>query len=218
MSRNSKVVIAEDHTILREGLKALLSEEEGFNVIGEARDGKEAIQSIETHDPDLILIDLSMPRMDGLSAIKEIKKITTKTKIVVLTVHNTEEYIHAALKAGADGYVLKDANQAELIMALKTILSGKSYLSPDVSNRVIAGYLNTGKRPETPSHLDILTQREVEILKLIGEGSTNKEIAKYLHLSAKTIEKHRANIMKKLKLHNTAALTTFAIKKGIVTI
>lgn len=217
MKKSTKIVIAEDHTILREGLRALLSSQPGFEIIGEAENGRDAVRCVGEKNPDLILIDLSMPKMNGLEAIKEIKKQNAETKVIVLTVHKTEEYILAALQAGADGYVLKDATHAELEMAIGNVLEGKRFLSPGISEKVIGGYLE-GKMTVSPkSTWDTLTQREREILKLIAEGNKNKEIANYLCISLKTVEKHRTNLMKKLDLHNVASLTTFAMEKGLIT-
>jgi len=215
MKNPYKIVIAEDHTILRQGLRALLSFDPDFEVVGEAKDGRAAVRSVETLSPDLLLMDLSMPRMTGMEAITEIKKRSPATKIVVLTVHKGEEYILSALKAGADGYLLKDAGHDELMTAVKNVLAGKRYLSPDISEKVIGGYLE-GKRGLTATPWDTLTQREREVLKLIAEGYKNKEVAEYLFISLKTVEKHRSNLMRKLDLHNTAALTAFAMKRGIV--
>ena len=199
----------------KEGLKALLSADPEFDVVGEAEDGLEAIRCVENFTPDLVLMDLSMPRMDGLGAIKEIKKHHPETKIIALTVHKTEEYVLTTLQAGADGYVLKDATHSELVMAIKNVLTGKRYLSPAVSEKVIEGYIEGKKTVKEKSAWDTLTQREREILKLIAEGYKNKKIANYLCISLKTVEKHRANLMSKLDLHNAAALTAFAMGKGI---
>jgi len=212
-----RIVIAEDHTILREGLRALLASEPDLQVIGEAEDGQEAIRCVEKHKPDLVLMDLSMPRMNGIEAIREIKKRSPGVKILVLTVHKTDEYILATLQAGADGYVLKDSTHAELKMAIKNVLEGKFFISPGISGKVIEGYL-AGKKPRRPSTpWDTLTARERGILKLIAEGYRNKEIADFLCISVKTVEKHRANLMQKLDLHSVSALTTLAIEKGLVT-
>ncbi|MGA2463410.1 MAG: response regulator transcription factor [Thermodesulfobacteriota bacterium] len=216
MGQKVRIVIAEDHTILREGLKSLLSSNPDFEIIGEAEDGREAIRCVEKFKPDLILMDLSMPRMNGMDAIKEIKKRFSETKILVLTVHKTEEYILATLKFGADGYILKDSTHAELVLAVKNVLSGKHYISPGISEKVIEGYLEGKKTLKRKSSWETLTQREREILKLIAEGYKNKEIGDYLCISPKTVEKHRANLMEKLALHNVQALTTFAIEKGLV--
>ena len=216
MEKKSRIVIAEDHTILREGLRALISLNPDLEVVGEAEDGREAIRCVEKMKPDLVLMDLSMPRMNGMDAIREIKKLSPKTKVLVLTVHKTEEYILATFKVGADGYVLKDATHSELKMAIKNVLSGKHYISPGISDKVLEGYLEGRKTLKTKTSWETLTQREREILKLIAEGYKNKEIADYLCISSKTVEKHRANLMEKLDLHNVQALTAFAIEKGLV--
>ncbi|HSB03727.1 MAG TPA: response regulator transcription factor [Thermodesulfobacteriota bacterium] len=211
-----RIVIAEDYTILREGLRALISSNPDYEVVGEAGDGHEAIQRVERLKPHLVLMDLSMPRMNGMDAIREIRKRVPATKIVVLTIHKTEEYILATLKAGANGYVLKDATHHELMMAVANVLSGKRYISPGISEKVIEGYLEGRKSIKSHTSWDTVTHREREILKLIGEGYRNKEIADYLCISVKTVEKHRANLMEKLNLHNVQALTAFAIEKGLV--
>jgi len=213
---NLRIVLAEDHTILREGLRALLSADPNFEIIGEAQNGREAVRCVEKLEPDLLLMDLSMPRMSGMDAIREIKKRYPEIKIIALTVHKTEEYLLTTLKAGADGYVLKDATHEELVMAIKSVMGGKSYLSPGVSEKVIVGYLDGRESNRTASPWETLSQREREVLKLIAEGFKNKEIAEDLCISLKTVEKHRANLMKKLDLHNAAALTVYAVQKGLV--
>jgi DNA-binding NarL/FixJ family response regulator len=216
MDQKSRIVIAEDHTILREGLRALLSSNPGFEIVGEAGDGREAIRCVEKFKPSLILTDLSMPKMNGMEAIREIRRVSPETKILVLTVHRAEEYILATFRAGADGYLLKDSTHAELLMAVKKVLSGKHYISPEISESVIDGYLEGKKTLKPRTSWETLTQREREILKLIAEGYKNKEIAEDLCISVKTVEKHRANLMEKLDLHSIQALTAFAIEKGIV--
>ena len=217
MEDKQRIFIAEDQTIVRDGLRALLSSNPNFEVVGEAEDGREVIRNIEEYKPDLILMDLSMPRMNGMEAIKEVKKLLPDTKILVLTIHKTEEYILPVLKAGADGYLLKNDTQEELMTAIKSVLEGKSYLSPGVSQKVIEGYVEGSKTVKTKSSWDTLTQREREVLKLIAEGYKNREIADDLCISIKTVVKHRANLMEKLDLHNISALTTFAIEKELVT-
>ena len=217
MEGKKRIVIAEDHTILREGLKALFATDPVLDVVGEAEDGREAIRRVEELKPDLLMLDLSMPRMNGIEAIREIKQQSPATKILVLTVHKTEEYVLASLEAGADGYVIKDATRAELLMAIANVLAGKRYLSPEVSEKVIEGYL-AGKKASKPlAPGDTLTVREREVLKLIAEGYKNKEIAEYLCISLKTVEKHRDNLMKKLDLHSSSALTAYAMERGLVT-
>ncbi|MBP8980821.1 MAG: response regulator transcription factor [Syntrophobacterales bacterium] len=215
-NKKKRIVIAEDHTILREGLKSLLSASQELAIVGEAADGREAIQRCRELKPDLLLLDLSMPRLGGIEAIGEVKKQAPSTRILVLTVHKTEEYVLASLRAGAAGYVLKDATHQELLTAIRTVLAGKRYLSPDIADKVIDGYL-LGRRNDAPaSSWERLTPREREVLKLVAEGSKNREIADFLCISLKTVEKHRDSLMKKLDLHSAAALTAYAIEKGLV--
>jgi two-component system, NarL family, response regulator NreC len=216
MAQKCRILIAEDYTILREGLRSLLSSNPEFEITGEAEDGNQAVQQTEKLKPDVVLMDLSMPRMNGMEAIREAKKRCPGTKILALTVHKDEEYIRATLAAGADGYVLKDATHAELVMAIKSVLAGKYYLSPGVSEKIIEGYLEGGKVLKPLSAWETLTQREREVLKLIGEGYKSKEIAEYLCISVKTVDKHRANLMQKLDLHNVQGLTAYAIERGLV--
>jgi two-component system response regulator NreC len=213
-----RIVIAEDHTILRAGLRALLSSRKDIEVVGEAGDGREAVRIVDKLVPDLLLIDLSMPKMNGIEAIREIKGRHPQIKVIVLTVHKSEEYIIASLDAGAKGYILKDASHNELILALEYVMDGKIFLSPSISDKVVGAYLEQKKKKNTSSLLDNLTSREQEILKLIAEGYRNKDIADHLFISLKTVEKHRSNLMQKLDRRNTAALTAYAIEKGIVSL
>lgn len=216
MNRKFRIVIVEDHGIMRESMKALLSSGEEFEIVGEAADGHEAIERIQELKPDLVLTDLSMPKMNGIEMIEEIKRRVRETKIIALTVHRGEEYVLAALKAGAEGYVLKEDSYVELSMAMKHVLRGERYLSPGISRKLIEGYLNGRKPPRLQSVWDTLTKREREILKLIAEGHRNREIADQLYISVNTVEKHRSNIMEKLNIHNAATLIAFAVEKGLV--
>lgn len=217
MGEKKRIVIAEDHRILREGLKSLLASKPEFEVVGEAEDGLDAISIVRQSKPDLVLLDLSMPRLDGLSAMRDIKKVSPETRILALTVHTDEDYVLEAFNEGADGYCLKDAGRAELLMAIESIFSGKPYFSPGIADKVLEGYLEGRQKIKSTSAWETITRREREVLKLIGEGYKNKEIADLLFISVKTVEKHRSNIMKKLDLHNAAALTAYAIEKGLVT-
>jgi DNA-binding NarL/FixJ family response regulator len=216
MEKKARIVLAEDHTILRQGLRALLSADPGFEIVGEACDGREAVRCVEKMAPDLLLMDLSMPRMNGMEAIREIKKRYPQTRIIALTVHREEEYLVTTLQAGAEGYVLKDATHEELVLAINSVMAGKPYLSPAVAGKIIEGYLEKKNTERPVSSRQKLSPREREVLKLIAEGYRNKQIAAELCISLKTVEKHRANLMKKLDLHNTAALTVYAVGKGLV--
>jgi DNA-binding NarL/FixJ family response regulator len=216
MPSKNTIVIVEDHTILREGLKSLLSSNMNVEIVGEADNGQDAIRCVQKTKANLVLMDLSMPKMNGMEAISEIKKQSPKTKVLILTVHKDEEYIFAALENGASGYILKDSHSTELEMAINAVLNGKRFISPSISEKVIGGYVEGRKSLKPVSAWATLTQREREVLKLIAEGYKNKAIADYLCISEKTAEKHRSNLMKKLNLHNISALTAYAIEKGLV--
>jgi two-component system, NarL family, response regulator NreC len=216
MNQKYRIVIVEDHAIIREGLRSLFSSENDFEIVGEAEDGRNAIHCVERLKPDLVLTDLSMPRMDGLDLIETIRKNQPQVKLIVLTVHRTDEYIRAALRAGADGYVLKDANYSELVTAARTVLKGKPFLSPGISEGLIEGYLQGKKRSQKKEAGEALSRREREILKLIAVGETNKQIADSLCISIKTVETHRYKIMNKLKVHNAAALISVAMERGLI--
>ena len=215
MGTRKRILIIEDHTLLRAGLRALLTQGDEFEVAGEFDNGRDAVRAIGTLAPDLVLMDLSMPGMNGIEAITEIKRRNPSVRILVLTIHRGEEYIHESLQAGANGYVLKDASHDELRVAIRSVINGKTYLSPDVSESVVTTYLGRGK-DGAASPWSTLTHREREVLKLVAEGHSNRSIAEFLSLSVKTVEKHRSNLMRKLGLHNTATLTAYAIEKGLV--
>lgn len=187
-----------------------------FRIVDEAENGFEALRKVVKHKPDLILLDISMPKMSGVSIIKDIKRQSPRTKVLVLTIHRDEEYIITAFESGADGYCLKAAHFEELLIAIKKVMTGKRFLSPEISDVILDGYLKEKKRQRPISSLDSLTLREKEVLKLIGEGHKNAQIAEYLFISVKTVEKHRANLMKKLDRHNAAELTAYAIQHGMV--
>jgi DNA-binding NarL/FixJ family response regulator len=217
MEPKKQIFIVEDHRLFREGLKAMLSPSQEYEIIGEAEDGLEAIRLIKKQKPDLVLLDLSMPRMNGLSVLREIKGAMPEVKILVLSIHESDQYVLQAFEAKADGYAIKDSSREELRVAIRSVLEGKKYISPGVAGNVLEGYLDGRKTLKTKSALDTVTEREKEILKLLGEGYQNKEIAELVHISVKTVEKHRANIMAKLDLHNAAALTAFAFEHGLIT-
>jgi DNA-binding NarL/FixJ family response regulator len=210
------ILLVEDHRILREGLRALLSSHRDIEIAGEAENGLDAIRRVRELKPDLVIMDLSMPKMDGMDAIKEIKNESPRTKILVLTVHKIEEYVFAALKSGADGYLLKDATYDELKLAIENVLENKTYLSPGISKQLVDAYLEGSPPVYLKSSLESLTQRERQILKLIAENYKNKDIAECLCISIKTVDKHRSNLMKKLDLHSASEITSYAIENGLI--
>ena len=213
-SKSHRILIVDNHTLMREGLDALISAEPGFEVVGSVADGKEAMSAASELGPDIILMDLNMPRTNGLDAIVYVKKEHPEIKIVALTFHKENDYVHAALSAGADAYILKDDNRTNLFLALNSVLDGNNYLSPAICDLVVAGYLASTEPPK--SSWEVLTPREREVLKLIAEGSRTKDIATYLSLSPKTVEKHRTNLMRKLDLRNVSAVTVYAVQNGLV--
>ena len=211
-----RILIVDDHTIMRDGLQSLLASEPGFEVVGTAADGKSAIRRVNELKPDIVMMDLTMPGTSGIDAIAHIKRQHPAIKLVALTFHKEDRYIHATLEAGADAYVLKDDSRTELLTALTSVLNGKQYLSPSICDRVVAGYLSGGDPDAKEPTWELLTKREREVIKLIAEGYKTREIAEYLSLSPKTVEKHRTNLMKKLDLHNVSAVTLYAIQNGLV--
>jgi DNA-binding NarL/FixJ family response regulator len=210
-------VIVDDHALMRNGLEAMLESEPGYEVIGVAADGMSAMRTVSELKPDIVMMDLTMPRTSGIDAIVQIKRKHPQIKIVALTFHKEDKYIHATLEAGADAYVLKDDSRTELFSALASVTGGKNYLSPSIVDKVVAGYISGTEATSDKPSWEILTRREREVIKLIAEGKRTKEIATYLSLSPKTIEKHRTNLMRKLDLHNVSEVTVYAIKNGFVT-
>ena len=212
-----RLAIAEDHKILRETLKGMLEHTQAYEVICEASNGLEAIKCIEHYEPEMLLLDLSMPIMGGMSVLKEVKERFPKTKILILTMHKSEEYVREGLELGADGYCLKDCGRDDFIAAIEKVLGGGVYFSPGIADKILAGYLGVKRTFRGRSSWDSLTRREKEVLKLVGEGHRNKEIANILSISLKTVEKHRSNIIRKLDIHSVASLTAYAFEKGLVT-
>lgn len=213
-----RILLVEDHTILRAGMRALLAQDTEVDVVGEADNGRDAILAAGRLKPDVILMDISMPGVNGIEASREIRRRYPEINILILTIYKTEEYIHESLKAGANGYILKDASPEELRTAIRTVAGGKVYISPDIASQVVSGFASPKGSPSgLASPWDTLTSRERQVLKLVAEGNSNKHIAEHLCLSVKTVEKHRSNLMTKLNLHNASALTSYAIEKGLVT-
>lgn len=205
-----RVVLADDHILVRQSLKSLL-EREGFKVVAEASDGQEALRQVQSHQPDIAVIDISMPVLNGLDAAREIVRLAPKTKTILLTQHDEDEYISEALEAGMNGYVLKSQAAGDLIQAIQQVSRGQIYLSPGVSSAVVQAYRSKSKKPTDP-----LTTRERQVLQLIAEGKSTKDVASMLGISVKTAESHRTRLMSKLDIHETASLVRYAVRRGLV--
>src|SRR6202790_4392667 len=217
MNAKCRIVIAEDHHLLRSGLSSMLSGLGQYEVVGESKDGGQACRCAASLSPDLILMDLAMPGMNGIDAIATIKRRSPLIRIVALTVHNSEEYVREALRAGTDGYVLKDASFEDLLIAMQAVMLGRKHLSPDVYGDVVVKSFVEGRElPASKNSWERLTPRERRGLKLVAEGRTNREVGLYLNLSPKTIEKYRASLMHKLDISNLTGLVLAAIEMGLI--
>jgi DNA-binding NarL/FixJ family response regulator len=205
-----RVVLADDHALVRQSLKSLL-EREGFQVVAEASDGQEALRHVESLKPDIAVVDISMPTLNGLEAARQLSVSSPKTKTILLTQHDEEQYLSEALEAGVKGYVLKSQVANDLIQALRQVSRGEVYLSPGVSGAIIGAYRSRAQKPKDP-----LTARERQVLQLIAEGKSTKDAATLLGISVKTAESHRTRLMQKLDIHETASLVLYAVRRGIV--
>ena len=217
-STYTSIVIIEPHGILREGLRALIELEVDLRVVGEAGTGADGVRVVQSTDPALVITDLAPPGTQGLRIIEQLRAASARVHVLVLTAYCTDEYIRAALGAGADGYVLKDAGRAELLQAIRSVIAGQKYFSEPVSARLVSGYLRRNE-PTLGAAAGVfprITEREREVLTHVALGESNKRVALALRLSVKTVEKHRANLMRKLELHNTASVTLFAVRNGLV--
>ena len=214
---NIRVLLADDHTIVRQGLRALLDSQEDIEVVGEAENGRQAFEKTKQIVPDIVVLDITMPNLNGIEATRQIKKLNPEIKVIVLTVHDNEEYVHQVLQAGASGYLLKESAVSDLVSAINAVKKGDIFLSPTISKVVVKDYIrHTDRESRAFDSLDVLTSREREVLQLIAEGHTNREVARLLKLSVKTVDVHRAHIKEKLHIHDTAGLIKYSIRKGLI--
>jgi len=209
-----RIVLADDHALVRAGIRTLCESFDGVTVVAEAVDGNQALEMVKAHDPDLVLMDIAMKTLNGIDATARIKRKFPRTRVIILSMHTAEDYVQHALKAGASGYLLKDAAVPELETAITAVMRGEVYLSPQISRLMVRSYMQHAGGVEGP--LGLLTPRQREILQLIAEGHTTKDIGFRLNLSVKTVETHRAQIMERLDIHDVAGLVRFAIRVGLV--
>ncbi len=211
-----RVILADDHTLVRAGIRALLERAEEIEVVGEAGDGYEALELIRQQTPDLVLLDMVMPGVSGLDVLKRIKQDFPSTRVIILSVHETEEYALRAFQGGAAGYISKKAASGELVEAIIKVMRGEEYIAPEISGRTSPGYGSSAPRDGNP--IKELTPRQRDVLKMIAEGFSTKQIAKVMNISAKTVETHRALLMERLNIHDVAGLVRYAIKIGLIEI
>lgn len=211
MLKKTRILLADDHTVVRRGFGLILASHPDMEVIGEASNGREAVELAEQLQPDVVVIDVTMPELNGIEGTRRIGEISPRSRVLALSMHRDAVYVREILKAGARGYLVKDADDDAFVDAVRAVARGDGYISPAVSDAVLADY-----RKHVTNPLDLLTSREREVLQLIAEGQTNKEIANLLSLSVYTVEAHRGKIMEKLNLHNTGDMVRFAIRNGLI--
>jgi DNA-binding NarL/FixJ family response regulator len=216
-SKSIRVLIADDHGVVRKGLRLQLEQYEGVEVVGEAAHGREAVNMAELLDPDLIIMDIGMPNLNGIEATARIVKRNPKTGVIILTMHADEEYLLRALNAGAKGYLLKESADVDLLRAVQAVSEGKSFFSPSIAKMLLDDFVLQMKQRGLKDSYDLLTDREKEIFQLLAEGKSNKDVATLLNLSPYTVETHRTNIMQKLDLHSSVDLVLYAVRKKVIT-
>ncbi len=216
MAGNIKLLIVDDHAIVRQGLRALLEAQDGLSIVAEAENGRDAVKKVRELAPDVVIMDIAMPILNGLEATRQIKRLNPAVKVLALTMYNDEEYIFQILKSGAAGYLIKESSASELISAIRAVHGGNPYFSPVISRKIMDSYLREDGEQKAGREPDKLTNREKEVLQLIAEGYTNNEIGNFMKISVKTVETHRAHVMNKLDLHDVAGLIKYAIKNGLV--
>jgi two-component system, NarL family, response regulator NreC len=211
-----RVLVADDHPIIRSGLRLLLERESGFQVVAEASDGRQAVDLAERERPDVVILDIGMPNLNGIEAAKQIVAKLPQTKVIVLSMHSDETYVLRALRAGARGYLLKDSAESDILNAIRAVQAGKAYFSPEISRMLVDDYMRQMQQRGIDDSYELLSAREREIMQMLAEGKTNKEIATMLNLSPHTVETHRSHIFQKLNLHTLPELILYAVRKGVI--
>ena len=213
---NYRVLVADDHGVVRQGLRSLLEKSAEVSVVGEASDGREAVRLAAELHPDIVIMDIAMPLLNGIDSTSLIVNRSPDTKVIILSMHSDESYILRALTAGAKGYLLKDSAEEDILPAVKAVAAGRPYFSPAISATLLEEYLRAMKNRNLADSYELLTNREKEILQLLAEGKSNKDVAGILNLSPYTVDSHRTNLMQKLNLHNTAEIVLYAVRKNII--
>src|SRR5580698_7709677 len=211
-----RIILADDHTIIRSGLRLLLEQQPDFKVVAEGNDGREAVQLVAKHHPEVAILDIGMPQLSGIEATRQIVAENPEAQVLILSMHSDEGYVLRALKAGARAYILKNSAEADLIRAVRSVAEGKSFFSPVISKMLLEDYVRQVREKQVEDSYDLLTPREREILQLLAEGKTNKEVANILHVSVYTVDAHRGNILQKLNLHGVPEMILYAVRKGII--
>ena len=210
------ILLADDHSIVRKGLRSTLEEDDRFHVVGEAANGREAVRIAEQLSPDIAILDIGMPQLNGIETTAQIQKVSPKTRVIILSMHSDETYILRALTAGARGYLLKDTAENDVMAAVDAVAQGKAYFSPAIAKMLLDDYVGFLRRRGLDDSWDLLTDREKEVLQLLAEGQSNKEVANVLGIGVSTVETHRMNLMQKLNLHSTAEIVLYAVRKRII--
>lgn len=211
-----RILLADDHVVMRRGLRLLLENQPGFNVVAEASDGRQAVEQAQALKPDVVVLDIAMPNLGGIEAAERISGALPETRIVILSMHSDESYVLRSLKAGVKGYLLKDSAEGDLVEAIRAVHLGKAFFSPEISRMLVEDYMREIKNRRVGDSYELLTPREREILQMLAEGKSNKEIATVLNLSLYTVETHRRNLQDKLNLHSFPELVLYAVRKGII--
>jgi two-component system response regulator NreC len=211
-----RILLADDHGVVRKGLRFLLERQPGFEVVGEAGDGREAVRVAETENPDIVIMDIAMPLLNGIDATAQILKRNPKVGVIILSMHSDEDYLLSALNAGAKGYLLKESAEVDLVRAVEAVAKGTPFFSPEIAKTMLEDYMRFLQQRNLQDSYDLLTEREKEVLQLLAEGKSNKEVATILDISVYTVDTHRLHLMQKLSLHNTAEIVLYAVRKKII--
>jgi len=211
-----RALLADDHSVVRQGLRVWLEKSGSVQVVGEAADGRQAVSLAEELDPDVVLMDIAMPTLNGIEATAQITRRNENTKVIILSMYADEGYILRALGAGAKGYLLKESAESDVLPAVRAVCAGKPYFTPSIARLLLEDYMRVLKQNNAQDSYDLLTEREKEVLQILAEGKSNKEVAQVLNLSPHTVDTHRTNLMQKLNLHNTAEIVLYAVRKGII--